>query len=191
LDREFELVRSILDGEHHKYAELIERYQRLVVHIVYRMVGSNIDREEICQEVFIKVFHNLESFNFNAKLSTWIAKIAHNHCINYLRKQKLELIEDVSQMENENDNGFSGASFSPEIASEQKDLAKIIRQEIEKLPQKYRTIITLYHLDEFSYKEIGRVLDLPEGTIKSYLFRARRMLKEKLQKEYQGDAVWQ
>ena len=195
MDREFELVRKIVAGDQRKFEEIIKLYERLVAHIVFRMVSDNTDREEICQEVFIKVFQNLEAFNFNAKLSTWIAKIAHNHCINFLRKHKLNLLDDMSNSNEHGDMQFTESlhteSTVPDTESEKNERVNIIRKEIEKLPEKYKIILTLYHIDEFSYKDIEQVVNMPEGTIKSYLFRARKMLRENLLKTYRGDEIWQ
>jgi len=195
LDREFELVRKIIAGDQRKFEEIVKLYEHLVTHIVFRMVSDYVDREEICQEVFIKVFQNLEAFNFNAKLSTWIAKIAHNHCINFLRKSKLNLLDDMSNPDEHGEIQFTASlhteSTVPDKESEKNDRANIIRKEIEKLPEKYKIILTLYHIDEFSYKDIEQVVNMPEGTIKSYLFRARKMLRENLLKTYQGDEIWQ
>ena len=195
MDKEFDLVRKILDGDQRKFEQIIKIHERLVTHIVFRMVSDNVDREEICQEVFIKVYQNLSGFNFNAKLSTWIAKIAHNHCINYLRKHKLDLLEDMSHPDDNSEIQFTESlhtkSISPDTESEQKDRIEIIKKEIEKLPEKYKIILTLYHIDELSYKDIGDVVDMPEGTIKSYLFRARKMLRDGLLEIYRGEEIWQ
>jgi RNA polymerase sigma factor (sigma-70 family) len=195
LDKEFDLVRKILDGDQRKFEQIIKIHERLVTHIVFRMVSDNVDREEICQEVFIKVYQNLSGFNFNAKLSTWIAKIAHNHCINYLRKHKLDLLEDMSHPDDNSEIQFTESlhtkSILPDTESEQKDRAEIIKKEIEKLPENYKIILTLYHIDELSYKDIGDAVDMPEGTIKSYLFRARKMLRDSLLEIYRGEEIWQ
>ena len=195
MDKEFDLVRKILDGDQRKFEQIIKIHERLVTHIVFRMVSDNVDREEICQEVFIKVYQNLSGFNFNAKLSTWIAKIAHNHCINYLRKHKLDLLEDMSHPDDNSEIQFTESlhtkSISPDTESEQKDRAEIIKKEIEKLPENYKIILTLYHIDELSYKDIGDVVEMPEGTIKSYLFRARKMLRDSLLEIYRGEEMWQ
>jgi RNA polymerase sigma factor (sigma-70 family) len=195
LDKEFDLVRKILDGDQRKFEQIIKIHERLVTHIVFRMVSDNVDREEICQEVFIKVYQNLSGFNFNAKLSTWIAKIAHNHCINYLRKHKLNLLDDMSHPDDNSEIQFTESlhtkSISPDTESEQKDRAEIIKKEIEKLPENYKIILTLYHIDELSYKDIGDAVDMPEGTVKSYLFRARKMLRDSLLEIYRGEEIWQ
>jgi RNA polymerase sigma factor (sigma-70 family) len=195
LDKEFDLVRKVLDGDQRKFEQIIKIHERLVTHIVFRMVSDSVDREEICQEVFIKVYQNLAGFNFNAKLSTWIAKIAHNHCINFLRKHKLDLLEDISHPEDHSEIQFTESlhtkSIAPDTESELKDRTEIIKKEIEKLPEKYKIILTLYHIDELSYKDIGDVVDMPEGTVKSYLFRARKMLRDSLLEIYRGEEIWQ
>jgi len=195
LDKEFDLVRKIIDGDQRKFEQIIKIHERLVTHIVFRMVSDNVDREEICQEVFIKVYQNLSGFNFNAKLSTWIAKIAHNHCINYLRKHKLNLLDDMSHPDDNSEIQFTESlhtkSISPDTESEQKDRAEIIKKEIEKLPENYKIILTLYHIDDLSYKDIGDAVDMPEGTVKSYLFRARKMLRDNLLEIYRGEEIWQ
>ena len=195
MDKEFDLVRKILDGDQRKFEQIIKIHERLVTHIVFRMVSDNVDREEICQEVFIKVYQNLSGFNFNAKLSTWIAKIAHNHCINYLRKHKLNLLDDMSHPDDNSEIQFTESlhtkSISPDTESEQKDRAEIIKKEIEKLPENYKIILTLYHIDDLSYKDIGDAVDIPEGTVKSYLFRARKMLRDSLLEMYRGEEIWQ
>lgn len=195
MDKEFELVRKIVAGDINQFEQLISLYQRLVTHIVFRMVADDVDREELCQEIFIKVYSNLGSFNFNAKVSTWVAKIAHNHCINFLRKHKLNLWDDMTgDKQGEDEFQFSESLHSkssiPDIDSERKERFRNIRTEIERLPDKYKMILTLYHLDEMSYKDIARVVSMPEGTVKSYLFRARKMLKENLMHKYQGEEIW-
>ena len=197
MDKEFDLVHKIIKGDINRFETLITNYQRLVAHIVYRMTGTNEGLEELCHEIFIKVYQNLESFNFNAKLSTWIARIAHNHCVNHLRKRKVELIDDrakddesVNLLDNISTGAYSDSS-APDQELEQKELTEYIQEEIKLLPENYRTILTLYHVDEMSYRDISEILDLPEGTVKSYLFRARKMLKEKLVIRTRGEEVWQ
>jgi len=196
LDKEFELVRKILSGDLHKFEDLINSYQKLVSHIVFRMVSDAHDREELCHEVFIKVYQNLNRFNFNAKLSTWIAKIAHNHCINFLRKNKLILFDDMQNSDEGNgeyqfSESLHSKSIMPDEITEQNERGTNIRKEIESLPENYKIILTLYHVDEMSYNDIAGIVDMPQGTVKSYLFRARKMLKEKLVTKYQGEELWQ
>ena len=200
MDKEFDLVRKILDGDQRKFEQIITLYERLVTHIVFRMVSDDLDREEICQEVFIKVYQNLGGFQFKAKLSTWIGKITYNMCINFIRKEKPALYDDLYREDNQNNEQISFAEKTeslhsrinqPDMLVEKSARTELIRNMIEKLPVQYKIILTMFHLDEFKYDEIAEITGIPEGTIKSHLFRARKMLKENLIAEFEGEELWQ
>ena len=180
------LINKILAGNTNAFQSFIEQYQRLVSHIVFRMINKEQDREDICQDVFLKVYQNLSSFKFEAKLSTWIAKIAYNTCINYLEKMKVPLFNDISADEFR----FLGNNITPDKFTEERDISLRLQIEIDNMPVQFRTILTLFHLDEMSYNEIAEVLQLPEGTVKSYLFRARKQLKERLMSKYKQEELW-
>ncbi len=182
------LVKKILAGNTKEFKTLIEQYQRLVSHIVFRMISKEADREDICQDVFIQVFQSLGNFKFESKLSTWIARIAYNRCINYLEKKKTPLFDDLSLAE-ESTETQSGDSFAPDTYTEHQDRSSRLQLEIDQLPVQFRTILTLYHLDEMKYHEISEILELPEGTVKSYLFRARKLLKQKLLVKYEAEEL--
>ena len=197
MNTEREVINRILAGDTHSFRILIEDYQKLVSHIVYQLISNITDREEIAQEVFIKVYKNLSGFEFKSKFSTWIAKIAYNTSVNYLKKKKMLLYENTSfPGESQNpDNplqtieSVSDKSDRPDQIIEDSDRNTIIHKTVESLPNLQKTIITLFHLDELSYTEIGEIMNLPEGTVKSYLFRARKMLKEKLLAQYQIEEI--
>jgi len=181
-----ELVQRILDGDKQAFRILVEQNQRLVSHIVFRMLPDGPDREDLCQEVFLKVYQNLGRFRFDAKLSTWIATIAHNCCLDHLAKKRLPLYDDLGGGE-DMPEPEAPESYSPERIVAEGEPAALLRREIDRLPPVYKTIVTLFHLDELSYDEIGRIMKMPEGTIKSYLFRARRLLKDRLAVQFQGE----
>lgn len=180
------LVKKTLAGNRKAFESIIEQHQRLVSHVVFRMVHNPADQEDVCQDVFLKVYQNLGGFQFESKLSTWIAKIAYNTCLNHLEKKKVPLYDDLSPDERSLDSVPGGAAQPDELA-EGKEIAVLLRSEIDRMPVHYRTILTLYHLDQMSYKEIGQITDLPEGTVKSHLFRARRLLKARLMTRYQPE----
>ncbi|MFQ5638066.1 MAG: RNA polymerase sigma factor [bacterium] len=180
------LIDKILAGTPNAFPTLIRQYQRLVCHIVFRMVPNDLDREDVCQNVFIKVYKNLAKFQFESKVSTWIAKIAYNTCLNHLKKKAVPLFDDLTAPDESIDNCVPDL-YSPADYAAKKDLSSKLQAEIEKLPLQFRTILTLYHLDEMRYAEITEILGLPEGTVKSYLFRARKMLKERLMSQYQQE----
>jgi RNA polymerase sigma-70 factor (ECF subfamily) len=170
-----ELITLILNGNMNAFTFLINRYQKLVVHITGRLIQRQDELEDVCQDVFMKVYQNLGKYRNECKLSTWIATIAYNTSINYLRKfKKGDEVNPDDSAALRNLTNYRTADY------EQTDLHRYIREQIEKLPVQYRTVLTLYHLEEFSYQEIEQITGMPEGTVKSYLFRAKALLKEKL-----------
>jgi RNA polymerase sigma factor (sigma-70 family) len=179
------VVSDILKGNMRSFELLVNQYERLVFYVVHRIVSRAEDMEDICQEVFIKVHKSLNSFQFQSKLSTWIARIAYLTAVNHVRKYKNELIADYP-------DGFENFHFTndnPEVLLTQKDTSAYINQLIAQLPVQYRTVLTLYHLNEFSCAEIEEITGMPEGTVKSNLFRARKMLKEKIQTDLKNESI--
>lgn len=170
-----ELINQILNGNMNAFTFLVNRYQKLVVHITGRLIQRHDELEDVCQEVFMKVYQNLGKYRAECKLSTWIATIAYNTSINYLRKfKKGDEVDPDDSAAIRNLTDYKPDDF------EKADLHRYIRDQIELLPVQYRTVLTLFHLEEFSYHEIEQITGMPEGTIKSYLFRAKSLLREKL-----------
>ena len=172
---ESELIRQVQNGNSNAFRYLVSSYQKLVVHITGRVIQNQEDLEDVCQEVFIKVFRNINRFKGDAKLSTWVASIAYNTSLDYLkkyRKKELNFTDKLKQIE--------GDGPVDSQIMEKRDLHRYIREQIELLPLHYRSVVTLYHLEEFNYKEIEEITGMPEGTVKSYLHRARQILKDKL-----------
>src|SRR5210317_177317 len=157
-----ELVQQVLNGNNNAFRYLVSKYQRLVLHVVGRMVQQNDEVEDICQEVFIKIFKTLKRFRGDSKLSTWIAKIAYNTAITHIRKEKrrgeVSYSEKPALISAEKDTGLNQKIIENEEAK------KYLLQLIETLPENYRTVLTLFHLEEFSYKEIEEITGMPEGT---------------------------
>lgn len=170
-------VSRVKNGDKQAFRLLIEQHERLVGHMVGRLIKQSEDREEVCQDVFLRIFDRISEFNFQSKLSTWIATIAYRHAINHLRKQKMEYREWPD------DEAWSDRFVevnNPEKLLTEKDMEHWVLKLIDQLPSQYKTVVTLYHLDGMNYAEIGSVTDMPEGTVKNYLFRARQLLKEKV-----------
>jgi RNA polymerase sigma-70 factor, ECF subfamily len=176
------LIEKVLAGDADAFGTVIKNTEGLVAQIVYKMIGNKEDRRDIAQDVYLKAYKNLSSFRSEAKLSTWIARIAYNACLNYLEKKKLLLLDniDVTEKLASNNTGF---------ALDQKQSSVIVGAAIEKLPPILKTLITLYHSEDLSYAEIQQITNLPEGTIKSYLFRARKALKENLLQHYKKEEL--
>jgi RNA polymerase sigma factor (sigma-70 family) len=181
------LVSGILKGDMRAFRRLIEQHERLVLHMVARIVPGHQDREELCQDVFMKVYERIGDFNFQSRLSTWIATIAYRHALNHLRKRKMHYSEIPDE------TTFSTqliSSNDPGEVLEERDTDAFVMQLIDHLPMQYKTILTLYHLEHMSYDEISLIMKIPEGTVKSYLFRARNLLKETIKKHsYKEDLL--
>lgn len=194
---ERQLVERVLDGDRDAFLELIEQYERLVKHVVFRMVDDERDREELCQDVFVKVHRYLDSFRFESKLSTWIARIARNTCLNHLKKKDLLLYADHApspEGETEPDmreamNRVPSGGDSPGEHAEDREVRDFIHDEIQKLPEHYRTALTLYHLEGMSVKQVAAIMDNPPGTVKSHLYRAREKLKDRLLTTYSEEEL--
>ena len=172
----------MLCGDTRAFAAIVRNTEALVAQIVFRMIKNDEDRKDLAQEIYLKAYRYLPGFRFDAKLSTWIAQIAYNTCINYLQKKRLLLPgepEDTALPENE----ATAASLS------RKQLATILRHQLEKLPPVYQTLISLYHQQDCSYNEITRITGLPEGTVKNYLFRARKALRDSLLLQYKKEEL--
>lgn len=191
-----EMIQGILNGDERQFERIINDYKKLVVHIVSRLISNPSTREEICQDVFVKIFKSLASFEFNSKLSTWIARIAHNTTLSHLEKKRVSLYEDLNAAPDEGTSyeqtiseDVWGNHLAPDVLLERKDLHDHMQKEILSLPDVYRTILGLFHVDEMSYQEISMTMGLPEGTVKSYIFRARKMLKDKLVRKFQDEEL--
>jgi RNA polymerase sigma factor (sigma-70 family) len=184
------LVDKVLGGDTQAFGSIIKNTERLVAQIVFKLISNPEDRKDMAQDIYLKVYNKLASFKFESKLSTWIGQISYNTCMDHLRKKKLVLPGDLYE-----EDGPAGMpdrmnkSPVPAIndAILQKDLTHILKTEIEKLSPVYKTLISLYHNEELSYEEIGQITGLPEGTVKSYLFRARKALKNKLLSQHKKE----
>ena len=188
-----QLVTQVLGGNTPAFGRIVQRTEGLVTQLVFKMVRHPADRPDIAQEVYLKVFKNLAGFTFQAKLSTWVGQITYNTCLHYLEKKHLVLVDPAEPMPGDGvEEGrrappalVAGPDSDPETALFKQDLAGILDTAIEQLPPLYRTLISLYHQQELSYEEIGQITALPDGTVKNYLFRARKLLKQHLLARYQ------
>jgi RNA polymerase sigma factor, sigma-70 family len=176
------LIAQITSGDVQAFRQLIKRHERLVAHMVGRLIRQEEDREELCQDVFMKVYEKIGEFSHQSKLSTWIATIAYRHGINHLRKKKME-VSDIPDEESFTKHFVS--DHNPEEILSDSEQNDMVMKMIDQLPAQYKTVVTLFHVDGMNYSEIGEITGMPEGTVKNYLFRARHMLKEKI-KNYLG-----
>lgn len=191
-EEEKRLASRSLAGDTQAFGSIIKYTERLVAQIVFKMIANPEDRKDIAQEVYLKAWKKLPSFRFESKLTTWIGQIAYTTCIDNLRKKKL-VLPGNDHYNDEQDTGESIFSRLPAGGTSEEDpitgreLSAILKTEIEKLPPVYKTMIALYHQEELTYEEISQVTGLPAGTVKSYLFRARKTLKNNLLTQYKKE----
>jgi RNA polymerase sigma factor (sigma-70 family) len=188
-EQQKQLIDKILRGDAEAFRTFVDAYKRLVFLLVCRLIHNEADREDICQDVFISAYQSLKDFRHQSKVSTWLARITYYRCLNFLKKKQVPLFDDQTP-ETFTFDDVSSSFFDPYEETEKSDRAVLVRSSIEQMPLVFQTILTLYHLQELSYGEIGQVMELPEGTVKSYLFRARKMLRERLTAQIEEEKVW-
>lgn len=192
------LVDRVLRGESNAFGIIIKNTENLVAKIIFDMIINDSDRKDIAQDVYLKVYQKLPGFKFQSKLSTWIGQICYNTCIDHLRKKKLVLAENIFETETDQSNEILDMMNNVQGNFDEpvdtfvigKNISEIVKKKIEKLPVIYKTLIGLFHNEELSYDEIGTITGLPVGTVKSYLFRARRELKNDLLLHYKKEDLW-
>jgi RNA polymerase sigma factor (sigma-70 family) len=180
---DIELVKQALNGNDSAYTELMNRYKKKVEIIVSQLVKKEFDVEDLVQEIFTKAFTSLSTFKSEFSFSTWLYKIATNHCIDHIRKRKISTYSLDEELELEEDTvhrEIPDWSKTPDYELLRKEKNEIIHQAINSLPEHYRKVIILRHFEDKSYEEIAKELKLPIGTVKVHLFRARELLYKKL-----------
>ncbi len=180
-DREF--VERALDGDESAYHALVDKYQNALFHHIRRIVRDRSEIEDLVQESFIKAFSALDSYSTQYAFSTWLYKIATNHAIDFLRKKRLRtqsIDKPVKTKEGEMDVELPDTTYRPDRHIVEDQRKTFIQEAIDALPPKYYRVIVLRHQHEKSYEEIARELDLPLGTVKAHIFRARELLNKYL-----------
>ncbi|MCU0461774.1 MAG: RNA polymerase sigma factor [Bacteroidales bacterium] len=175
---ENELVRASIAGDKLAFGEIMERYRKMVARIVKGMLGDSVYAEDIGQEVFIKLYHSLPEFRGEAKLSTYIQKIAINLTLNEIKRRK-RFFSMFSQKGNSEMYEYEIADFESE---EKRDASELVNKALKELDPKFRIIVAMRMLQGYSTKETAEILDLPLGTVLSRLSRAQEQLKEILKK---------
>ncbi len=181
-----DLVREAVGGSQEASRELVERYQRPVFSLVLRMVKSREVAEEVAQEAFIKAFANLERYDHAHKLSSWLFKIAHNTAIDHLRRRGPEQLSLAEPEEGEPGLAHSLAdegSPDPEALTLHGDLGRALERALGALRADYREVMVLRFYEGLAYEEIAEVMDLPLGTVKTHIHRARKELARLMRQE--------
>jgi len=173
---DYELITQILNGDKELFAELVRRYKNLVYSVVVRMVNDRDEADDLAQDVFLKVYRNLDKYYPDYKFSTWVIRISTNHVIDYRRKNRL----DTQSLDDVEYDTLVAAGSSPEADYLKKELKEMLDKTVAALPDMYRVPIMLYHEQGLSYQEIADIIEQPLSKVKNRIFRGRKMLKDSI-----------
>jgi RNA polymerase sigma-70 factor (ECF subfamily) len=178
---DYKLIRLALDNADQKaYAELMGRYRDSVYFMLLKMVNNKDDADDLTIEAFGKAFKRLSQYTPTYAFSTWLFKIASNNCIDFIRRKKMNTFSIDKTIENDEGGEMSmnikADGLNPEEHMVKKQKVKLMREVVEKLKPRYRVLVEMRYFDELSYEEISDKLELPLGTVKAQLFRAREFL---------------
>src|SRR5256884_380817 len=177
---DMQLVAASKKGDQDAFAQLVQRYQRRVFNLVYRMLQQYEEATETTQETFLAAWQGLSSFRGDARFPTWLYRIAYNCSLKSLERRKRdkalqEALEAEKKLGSDNDEQRENAELDA------RDRQILIQEHLSHLPTKYRIALILRHLQDMTYEEMAEILTMPIGTIKTHLFRARNLLKQRLQ----------
>lgn len=169
-----ELIRIILKGDGERYDDIVERYQAGLYRTAFYYTQNEEDARDITQEIFIRAYNGLAGFKQSSAFSTWLYRIAVNHCIDWCRKKK-PLLEESTYFDN-----LCDQEGSPEDLFIRQESTSEVHKAVASLPTIYSTILILYYFEDFSPQQIADIMDTPKRTIETRLFRGRKILKDKL-----------
>lgn len=176
-------IKEVLKGDREAFGEIVDLFKDKVFQLCYRMLGNRHEAEDIAQEAFVRAYVNIHSFDQKRKFSTWLYRIATNLCIDRIRKKKPDYFLDAEVAGTEGLTMYSQIAAegkSPDSEVETLELQELVQREIMKLPDKYRVVVILRYIDELSLNEISEVLEMPLGTVKTRIHRAREALRKQL-----------
>ena len=179
---DYELVKNALSNSNQAYTLLMERYRDSIFHTMLKMVRNHEDAEDLTIEAFGKAFQKLPTYSPSFAFSTWLFKIATNNCIDFIRKQRMKITSIDEPTNEDSDVNFGrllkANSLNPEEHYMMEQRSRVLRNMMDKLKGNYRQMIEMRYFDEMSYQEISEKMNLPIGTVKAQLFRAKELLME-------------
>jgi len=184
MDPEHETIRRIVGGDSRQFGVLVDRYKDRAFALASRLLGSREEAEEAVQDAFVKAFHRLADFRGDSRFGTWYYRILYNTCMTRVSRRPAGSLslDDLTS----NDGELTVESDEPDrlevISSNER--REILGEELQKLPQKFQAVLTLFYLQEQRYEEIAAILEIPLNTVKSHLFRARGLLRKRIQDRY-------
>lgn len=174
------IIRAVLGGDVNEFARLERKYRRIVGFLVRKMIRNEQDVEDLTQDTFVRAFAALPSFQFEYPFSRWLYRIASNRCIDHIRRKRFAMYSLDEPRRGKDDGEYvveiADGGPAPDSLLLAKERAELIRQAFDELPDKYKTVIRLRHEEELDYQEIADRLQLPLGTVKAHIFRARKRM---------------
>jgi len=186
------VVEAVLNGQQHRYAELVDRYQTQIVNYVCRMLGNYEDAVDLSQDVFLKAYSALDSYRPQYPFPAWLFRIARNAAIDEIRKRRLTTVSLDAPKEFEDGSAVrevESPGLDPQDSYLGFEFADRVSAAIDELPEKYREPIVLRHAGDLSYEEIADALELPIGTVKTRIFRARDALRQSLADVFEKEST--
>lgn len=175
------LIERCLRGDQAAWEQIVRQHWRKVFNVAYKFVGTHEQAEDLAQDIFLKIFKSLETFDRRANFQTWLISVSRNLCIDHYRSVRKER-QTIDREVTSDDVSPVSTTASPLAALEQRDLAALLRAALQALPQSLRMAVLLRDIQELSYQEIAERLRLPEGTVKSRINRGRRELARQIQR---------
>jgi len=180
------IIALVLDGKTSAFEELVLAHQDKVYSLALRMTGNEDDARDMAQEAFLKAYSNLSNFRGDSKFSVWLYRLTSNVCIDFLRRRKRKHAVSLTFINEDNEaqeQELPDERFAPDTITEQRELRDAVQRGLMTLPDDYRQILVMREISGLSYSEIGEVLDIEQGTVKSRIFRARKRLVAILMKD--------
>ncbi|MFZ5965651.1 MAG: RNA polymerase sigma factor [Bacillota bacterium] len=183
------LIELCKNGKREGYELLFKKYEKYIYKLCWHYTNSKEDSLDLVQEIYIKVFNGIRDFDQKRPILPWLKKITINTCLNHIRDRKENAVSLETSIDDENHRleHIVSSSISVEEEFSFLDTKRLLEKAIKELPEDMKTAVILRHVSGLSYNQIGEIMELPIGTVKTYLFRGRRMLKDKLKHE----GVWE
>jgi RNA polymerase sigma-70 factor (ECF subfamily) len=175
------LIERCLQGDQHAWEIIVRQHWRKVFNVAYKFVGRHDAAEDLAQDIFLKIFRSLDTFDRRANFQTWLISVSRNLCIDHYRSVRKER-QTIDRQVSADELTPVSAEVAPDAALEQRDLAQLLRRALERLPESLRTAVVMRDIQELSYQEIADRLGLPEGTVKSRINRGRREMARQIRR---------